>query len=267
MAENSLEIISLRYQTAEQLMPVLRPYLEPGGVLNGMGSQLIVKTSPANLAELRKLLDTLDAKPRRLLILVRQDVVQDENRDSSRLSGRIAVGEQGRVQLPGGRQNPSGLVVERTVRGETLRGEISSTYTKSSSGDVQQVQALEGRPALIQVGQSVPLAERQVYQTPYGPRVVDTTSYRNVTSGFYVTARLSANQVMLDLSQGRDTLGSQGQINVQHIASTLSGRLGEWIEVGGFVRDSSRQDGGWVFSTGHGSIDQRRVWIKVEEMP
>jgi hypothetical protein len=70
-AQASLEVIDLRHTTAEQVLPALRPLVEPGGVLTGQRSQLIVRTSLANLAELRRALETLDAPARRLVIAVR----------------------------------------------------------------------------------------------------------------------------------------------------------------------------------------------------
>ena len=70
-AQNALEIISLRYRTAEQVLPSLRPLLEPGGTISGQGSQLFVRASPANLSDLRLALEVLDTPPRRLLISVR----------------------------------------------------------------------------------------------------------------------------------------------------------------------------------------------------
>jgi len=70
-AQASLEVIDLRHTTAEQVLQALRPLLEPGGVLTGQRSQLIVRTSPANLVELRRALETLDAPARRLVIAVR----------------------------------------------------------------------------------------------------------------------------------------------------------------------------------------------------
>ena len=60
LAQQSLEIIALRHRTVEQVLPVLRPLLEPGGTLTGQRGQLIVRASPANLAELRQALAAID---------------------------------------------------------------------------------------------------------------------------------------------------------------------------------------------------------------
>src|SRR3954469_7602515 len=67
-AQNALEIIALRHRTAEQVLPSLQPLLEPGGTLSGQGTQLFVRTSPANLDDLRLALTALDRPARRLLI-------------------------------------------------------------------------------------------------------------------------------------------------------------------------------------------------------
>jgi type II secretory pathway component GspD/PulD (secretin) len=59
-AQGALEVISLRHRTADQIIPVLRPLLEPGGVLSGQYSSLIIRTSPENLAQIRAALDAID---------------------------------------------------------------------------------------------------------------------------------------------------------------------------------------------------------------
>src|SRR5678816_1378164 len=79
-AQNSLEIISLRHRTAEQVMPVLKPLVEPGGTLSGQGTQLFVRTSPSNLADLRRALESIDRPAKRLQISVRFDDASSRSR-------------------------------------------------------------------------------------------------------------------------------------------------------------------------------------------
>ena len=73
VAQGTLEVVTLRHSTAEQVIPVLRPLLEPGGALSGQFNQLIVRTSAANLAQIRAALDAIDQPQRRLTISVRFD--------------------------------------------------------------------------------------------------------------------------------------------------------------------------------------------------
>ena len=43
LAQGSIEVIPLRHRTAEQVIPILRPLLEPGGALTGQYNHLIVR--------------------------------------------------------------------------------------------------------------------------------------------------------------------------------------------------------------------------------
>src|SRR5260370_38182691 len=73
LAQQALEIIPLRHRTVDQVLPVLQPLVEPGGALTGQSGQLIVRTSPANLAEIKRALEAIDRPLRRLQISVRFD--------------------------------------------------------------------------------------------------------------------------------------------------------------------------------------------------
>src|SRR5438874_8955116 len=89
VAQNALEIIGLRHRTAEQVIPTLQPLLEPGATLSGQGAQLFVRTSPGNLAELRRALDAVDRPQKRLLISVRFDQALDAASRGIDAGGRI----------------------------------------------------------------------------------------------------------------------------------------------------------------------------------
>ena len=49
-----LEVIPLRYRTAQEIIPVIQPLLSREGSISGMQSQLIVRTTPANLEEIKR---------------------------------------------------------------------------------------------------------------------------------------------------------------------------------------------------------------------
>ena len=87
----SIEVIELRHRSAEDLLPLLRPFVETGGAISGQGSQLMVRASPANLGQLRELLATLDRPPRQLLITVRQDRAEERAQDNASTSGTVIV--------------------------------------------------------------------------------------------------------------------------------------------------------------------------------
>src|SRR5438067_8079882 len=129
-AENALEIITLRHRTAEQVLPSLRPLLEPGATLTGQGSQLFVRTSPANLDDLRLALEALDRPQRRLLISVRFDAARDAASRSLGASGRIGGGES-QVGIRG--QDVRSQAEERVdQRGQAPDGGRAMIYTGAS---------------------------------------------------------------------------------------------------------------------------------------
>ena len=60
--QSVLEVIQLKYRNADQVIPMLKPLLAPGGTISGMQNRVIVRTTPANLAELRKVLDMVTTR-------------------------------------------------------------------------------------------------------------------------------------------------------------------------------------------------------------
>jgi type II secretory pathway component GspD/PulD (secretin) len=261
---NSVEVITLKYRTAEQILPLLRPMVDKDGTITGMQNQLIVRTSPRNLADLKKILATVDAMPRRLLITVRQDAAIERERSVAEVSGSIGTGT-GSVVVGGSGRGDGGL-----------RARIDNTRSLSDDRAAQSVQVLEGSSAFIRIGQSVPVQQPQVTRSIVNGQNVDRVSnsvqYREAQSGFYVLPRLSGDIVTLEISPQRDTFASPeqnlpaGSINTQRAATTVAGRLGEWIEFGGISQSGANQQSAILGSTRETSADNRRILVRVEEI-
>jgi hypothetical protein len=47
----------------------------------------------------------------------------------------------------------------------------------------------------------------------------------------------------------------------------VSGRLGEWLELGGIAQESVQRDSGTVYRRSVTGQDDRRVFLKVEMIP
>jgi hypothetical protein len=136
LAQYRLEIVPLRHRTVDQVLPVLRPLLEPGGTLSGHANQLFVRASPANVAELRRVLETIDRPARRLQVLVRFDTAGED--------ARREIGASGTISNRGSR-------VE--VRAEDRHG-------RSDERVDQRLMVMDGGRAVIGTGISTPLRER-----------------------------------------------------------------------------------------------------------
>ena len=238
-AQNALEIISLRYRTADQVLPGLRPLLEPGGTLSGQGSQLFVRTSPANLADLRLALEVLDTPARRLLISVR---FEDDRDAASR-----ALGASGRIG-------------DRDSQVEIRADDRRSAATQRVD---QQVQATDGMRALIYTGQQRPLRQRQFIQTPAGVVSQEVTVVQELTSGFEVIPRVVGQTVQVEVVQQQ----REGAAGYQRAATTASGRLGEWFSLGAVASTAARDDRGIADASAASRGETRRVWLRVDELP
>lgn len=270
-AQGVLEVIPLHYRTAEEVIPVLQPLLARGGTLSGFKGQLIVRTTPENLDEIKRILASLDRAPRQLLITVRQDADASQQRSTAQVSGNVGDDNVRVVVPPTSRERQGGRVVIR--EGDSrVRAHVLDSGSKAADRNTQTLRVMEGREAYIRVGQSVPLRGRQVTRTVAGgqvvEQVVDTTQYRDVTTGFYVRARVSGDRVTLDISPQRETLSSdvRGGVNVQRVVTTVSGRLGEWIELGGVGQDATGQQSVLLGRSSSATRDERRVLLRVEEV-
>ena len=240
-AAQGLEIIDLRYRTAQEVIPVLQPLVEPGGALSGSDYKLFVRASAANIAEIRRALDQIDRQAQQLLVSVRRAGRQTIEREAAAAS--VVVGNQG-----------SSATV-RATSGAGSRDESS----------VSSVQVLEGGSAFISTGQSIPVVTAALASGGRKPWVGMSTTYQDVSSGFLVTPRVSADRVVLDIEQQAQRLGSNNQtIDTQRIGTQVSGRIGDWISLGGVSESSSSQSRGIVSGHYATQSDTLEVWVKVE---
>jgi hypothetical protein len=238
---NELEIIDLRHRSADELLPVIRPLLNKDEVASGMNYQLILRASPRSIAQIRHLLEEIDTVPRRLNITVMQNVDSETAARLTEVNAHLGAG-QGRAGV-----------------------RIISTRSLDDDQKTQQIQVLEGNRALIRSGQSVPVTQR--VQNAWGTQV--TTQFRNVDSGFYVLPRIHGDTVTLQISAQNDALAAHqndAAIRTQQTDSMVTGRLGEWIEVGG-IGQQGNTDNSTISSRSTSSVnEQRTVLIKVEEL-
>ena len=241
-AQGALEVIALKHSTVDQVLPALRALLEPGGTLSGQSGQLFVRTSPANLAEIKQALEALDRPSRRLQILVRfDDALESASRDVS----------------------ASGVITNRGSNVELRAQESRSGATERID---QRVQVVEGGTAWIATGTSRTLPQRQIIRTPAGVVSQQTYTVQEASTGFAVAPRVTGSTVHLDIAPQREMLGPRGTMQSQRINTSAVGRLGEWFEIGGIVAASARNDRGIASSGRTTSSESQRIWVKVEEV-
>lgn len=247
----ALTVIDLKHRRAEELIPVLQPLLEQGDALTGQDYKLFVRTSSANLAQLRSAVEQLDRQQRQMLVSVRRSTAQDIQREQASASGTVRTGD-GSISV---NERP------RPGSGVTVRAGERSLQTQNSS--VSSVSVLEGSSAFIATGTSVPIVTAVAVGGGRRPFVAGAVEHRNLQRGFMVTPRLAGEQVILEISQ-QDERISGGGIQSQSLNTQVTGRLGTWIQLGSVSESSSRTGSGILsrnYSTG---AKELAIWVKVD---
>lgn len=246
-AQQELEILPLHHQTVDRVLPALQPLLEPGGTLSGMNGQLFLRATRKNREDIKRALAALDTPIRKLLIRISQNRTTDDSGRGGGASGQVVLGN--------------------TRRSDVEARVWDSRSARQESGN-QMVQTIEGGRAFIQVGRTFPVALRQMVLGPGGAMMSETLVYRDIGQGFYAEPHLAGDRVTLEISQQADSPGTAGVAgaSLQRLTTTVSGRLGEWIELGASGHQAAAQErGGISVSTGE-LRDSRSIWLLVEEI-
>jgi hypothetical protein len=263
-ADYPIEVIELRHNLLQDVLPVIRPLMGEGETLTGMNNQLIVKAPPERVRQIRQLLNEIDRPPRRLIVTVSNQ--GDMNRYSRGYStaADIHAGD-GNIRVRPG--TPGQETASAGIESGDSRGRIGVHDRRAQGGRTvgQHVQVMEGRRAWINTGVQVPVRSREGYVAGGVPYERRSVIYHDVRSGFYVVPRVSGGIVTLEILQHDDRPGERPRtFRTQSTGTTVSGRLGEWINLGGLgnAESDSRRDIGQATSSGMSGGQQ--IWVKVE---
>ncbi len=235
-----LEIVSLQHRLARDLLPIILPMMAPGGTATGTSNQLVLRSTQENLAELRKIIQTLDTRLQQL---------------------RISV-----------TLNASAVAAD--TPDETIR-----THTHGDRVGSHFVISMEGQRAFLVTGQEIPQPQFPMRGNAT-PRVGDPQNvgrnqsvggieYHETTSGIYVTPHLQGEQVTIDIAPryAQSQEGGNGIIDTNRAETTVTGRLGRWIPVGGSQVSYGEQGSEMLARTGQQGDNSVALWVKVDVQP
>jgi type II secretory pathway component GspD/PulD (secretin) len=226
-----LRVIPLKHRTAAEIMPLIRPLLGPDDALSGTDYRLIVRTSDKNLREIERVLAQLDVAQRNLILTVKHVLARDATATLARLSGEKQIGNHGRlVVAPDAPRDGRGATVEQ----DGLRLSARRDTVTRADERTQVVRVLDGKPAYIRVGQSVPHITKILSSRKDQVTLTQGVEYQNVTSGFQVLPRVRGEQVLLEIAPRLASLQdpATGLVNFQELATTVTLKFGDWIDLG-----------------------------------
>ncbi len=247
-AAEQMEIFELKGKTLDEMIPLLQPFVGPEGTVTGMHNQLIVRTTPERMDEVRRILDQFDHPPKRLLIHVRE-------------TNPIASGEKGFVISTDNEHVRIGRPGESGIR-------FKDHDSRKSNRSVRTIQALEGSPTLLLSGNSHPFVSGRSFSPGPYPNSHTEYQYRNIDSGFYATAHLIGDQVRLEITTQRENLlQDRKRISRRESQSTVSGKLGEWIPLANISSQRQQRQTDIAMRKSTRFDESETLWVKVELLP
>jgi len=239
-----IETLHLRYRTADEIMPLLRPFMEPGGVMSGHGNQIFIRTSTRNRQQIEHMVAQLDRAPRQLVISVRQDRAQDRVERAVRADGTVVISNH-------------------TVRGF---GSLSAQEGQSigTRNLEQTIRVIEGGVATLTMGRAVPFSFYRWLPQPNGGWLqTQETVYYEALSGFQVRPQLAGELVTLEISP-QQSRWEGSRLEHARLSTQVQARLGQWVALGSAHISEHTEGGGLLSAEQRGRSTHSGVWLKVE---
>jgi len=192
---------------------------------------------------------------RNLLISVKNNNEGSTSRQQQSISGgikrdKVYIGTGGPIQ-----PTQDGV----TLRHDGLTYNTVNTQRTFTSLSEQKIRAVEGYPAFLYTGQSIKIPSRDSNGNYY-------TVEADALQGFYVTARLAGDRVILTISTSDDEFDESQDdlvIHTQRLSTTVSGRIGEWIELSGITLGDTESDSSQVKKTTARSASIGNIAVRI----
>ena len=248
---DSITTIQLMHRSAEEIIPIVKPMLGAGDGITGQGFILFLRSSPQTVAQVKEMIDALDIAAKMLQVSVFQGSKRDL--EALRVSGSLQF-KTGDASVRIG--NSSG----------NASGDFNATSTRlrRANNPIHQLRVAEGTAGFIETGEQIPYFTGAKRIAPGS--AVGSTEYKDVTTGFYVLPRIHGDQVTLQVSPFKNSLSKtrSGNIETQQANTTITGRIGAWLQIGGVEENIKHSQTGTVSYSSTKSKTKNSIWIKAE---
>ena len=259
-ADMIIETLPLKYRSSDEIIPIITPLLEAEAQLTGIRYKLIIKSTPDNIEDIKAILAEIDVDQTQLLVYVS---INNQTKDfKGDVSARVTI-NSGDTRVQVGEPNNNATVsgnIDDKIKYDTR---VIESKTRSRIPKIQMMRVSEGLWANIQTGQAIPIASRK--RNADGT-VTETVIYQQLTSGFRVMPRLSGDVVTLTIRPQQQSPSQTGQTVFQstQMETTIQGKLGEWMHIGGVGETEQTQSSGLTYRTRVRHQNQDQIWVKVE---
>jgi type II secretory pathway component GspD/PulD (secretin) len=261
---DSISTIQLQHRPAEDVISIVEPMLGADDAISGQGFKIFLRSSPQTLARVREMVEDLDIPAKILQVSVFQGSARDLGEPGISADVQIERGDAG-VDVGNGRDNnveAGGSVTYSTSDGSVSLNGIS-TQKSLRDNPIHQVRVVEGTEAYIETGERIPY----FYGAWKGRRGYGgSIDYKDAMTGFYVLPRIRGDNVILEVSPFKSSQSNTDgdNIDTQSAGTTVTGRIGEWLLVGGITEQLEQAQSATGTTIATQSRDDTGIWVKAD---
>ena len=262
MAE--MRIFELQHRSAAELAEMVRELVGEGAKVATHNNKLLVNASAAELAEIAELVASYDRIQPMLRVTVNQgNRLDDHNREvstSGRLhSGSVVVGLNGPEWGDGGS-------IFITSGDSRVKMQAQDTRRLEDRQVSQFMTVMDGYPARISVGKSVPFTSQMRSYCRQHPTYVESIDYHNVDTGFEVLPEVYGETVQLEIRPFMAFLNTQNpkEIVFHELTTKVRLPLGTWYDLGGQMSTKDGLSREILGSGSHSSTSGNSIRVRVD---
>jgi len=224
-AATEFKIITLQHRLAEEILPVIRPLVGNEGAASAMQNNLIIRTSPANMAEIEQIINALDTARQNLKITINRNRDLSTNGSSAEVSIHKHIGN---ATIDTGNS--------RRIIKNGVALNIENQQNKSNLSNTQFIQAIDGERAFISVGQSIPYTQEWRDLSQRYTNMQRTIEFITIDTGFAVRPRTIGSQIELEVTPRFSQRNQGGIIDFETLTTTIRTNRGEWVDLAGIMQ-------------------------------
>ncbi|HEX7043755.1 MAG TPA: hypothetical protein VF203_03980 [Burkholderiales bacterium] len=245
------------------LEPPSRPAAEPPLIERLRAPEAAIAASGrAHPAPAEERIAQLDTPLQPLTLTVRQVAVRGGPEARDAVHGEVDVGGSGRVAPESGVSGD----VDGARRREGLRHRFERRGSRFETERTQVLRVQDGGRAHVSVGHSAPTVEQLLgiigrRGVPLAPR----SRYEELRTGFDLRPRVHGETVHLEITPYLAVPGrADGVYDIREITTTVTGRLGEWIDLGTAGANASETRRAVFEGVWNAGGERRTILVKVE---
>lgn len=211
LAAMEVRTIHLDHRTPQEVIEKLDGLLPASANVKPFDNRIVLYSDKATYEAVVNMLEDIDQPQTSIDVQVLR--TQRQLQETHRRQDRVEVDSQ---------------------RGAEVSTKRYSTRDSRERDQLYRARGIAGEPMMINTGEMIPQDDQQIYLRPDGVIALSgTTSYINLQNGFQtVVSLLADNRLQAKIYPSFSEQTRSDVIETTEMATTITGRVGEWIELG-----------------------------------